>query len=210
MKKLVGAMPVTLHEGDLPLDLSFSRAVAIDTETSGLNPWRDPLRLVQLSGGDGTAHLVRISARRDAPNLSRVLGDPEVEKIFHFARFDMAALQRRFGVVPSPVFCTKIASKLARTYTDRHGLKDLVREFLRIDLAKESQSSDWAAENLSAEQIDYAAADVLYLHGLRDKLADMLERDGRLDLARKCFAFLPTCCALDLAGWRVENILSHG
>ena len=203
-------MSITLHKGDLPDGVSFGSAVAIDTETQGLNPLRDRLCLVQLSAGDGTAHLVQIPAGSvAAPNLVRLLADPAVEKIFHFARFDMAVLQHYLGIMPAPVFCTKIASKLVRTYTDRHGLKDLVRELLNVDLSKQQQSSDWGADTLSEAQLAYAASDVLHLHELRAKLTEMLERTDRLDLARACYGFLPTRCRLDLAGWGADDIFAH-
>ncbi len=205
-------MTVRLHKHDLP-DLApylAARSAAIDTETLGLNPHRDRLCLVQLSPGDGTADLVQIAAApQPAPNLRRLLADPGVEKIFHFARFDVAALFKTFGTMANPVFCTKIASRLSRTYTDRHGLKDLVREFLDIEMNKVQQSSDWAADTLSEAQMSYAASDVLYLHQLRAGLARRLDRDGRRDLADSCFAFLPTRARLDLAGWEAEDIFAH-
>ncbi len=200
-----------LHEGDLPDGLFAGvDVVAVDSETMGLRLGRDPLCLVQLSAGDGEAHLVR--PRRpayDAPNLKRLLTDPAVLKIFHFARFDIAMFQRALGVVTGPVYCTKIASKLARTYTDRHGLKDVTKELLGVDLSKAQQSSDWGAERLTAEQMAYAATDVLHLHALRDRLDAMLAREGRADLARGCFAFLPHRAALDVAGWGDVDIFSH-
>jgi ribonuclease D len=203
-------MAVTLHEGDLPAGLSFGRSVAIDTETLGLNPHRDRLCLVQLSAGDGNAHLVRFAlGHRDAPRLKALLADPAVTKIFHFARFDLAVLSQRLGVMPAPVYCTKIASKLVRTYTDRHGLKDLCRELLGVDLSKEQQSSDWGAAALSPEQQAYAASDVLHLHKLRTALDAMLEREGRSDLAAASFGFLPTRVRLDLGGWPEDDIFAH-
>ena len=203
-------MTLTLHQGDLPEGAAFGDAVAIDTETLGLNPLRDRLGLVQLSAGDGTAHLVQMPASgAAAPNLCRLLRDPAVVKIFHYARFDIAVLSHALGVMPSPLFCTKIASKLVRTYTDRHGLKDLTRELLGIELSKQQQSSDWAAEQLSEAQLAYAASDVLYLHQLKDKLDAMLRREGRGDLARACFEFLPSRAALDLGGWAEQDIFSH-
>jgi ribonuclease D len=203
-------MTVRLHRGDLP-DLSrFGREVAIDTETMGLDPHRDRLCVVQLSAGDGSADVVQIPpGASEAPNLVKLLGDPSVTKIFHFARFDVAVLQHRFGVVTGPVYCTKIASKLARTYTDRHGLKDLVKELLNVDLSKQQQSSDWGQDKLSDAQLDYAASDVLYLHDLKRHLDRILAREGRLELAQKCFEFLPTRTALDLGGWEETDIFAH-
>ncbi len=203
-------MTIRLHRGDLP-DLSrYQGSVAIDTETLGLHPHRDRLCVVQLSPGDGSADVVQIAkGQTEAPNLVRLLADPNVTKIFHFARFDVAVLAKTFGVTVAPVFCTKIASRLTRTYTDRHGLKDLARELLDVDLSKQQQSSDWAAETLSDAQIAYAASDVLYLHALRAKLETMLAREGRTELAAACFDFLPTRAALDLAGWPEEDIFSH-
>ena len=208
-------MSVHLHEGDLPdghpyMSGEFGGVLAIDTETMGLNPIRDRLCLVQMSSGDGVCHLVRFAhGIYDAPNLRRILTDPSVTKLFHFARFDVAALRAYLGVMPVPVYCTKIASKLARTYTDRHGLKDLTKELLGIELNKQQQSSDWGAAELSEEQLTYAASDVLHLHAIRQRLDDMLEREGRTDLAAACFAFLPTRATLDLAGWPEEDIFSH-
>jgi len=205
-------MTIRLHRGDLPDTFRPAAVVAIDTETLGLNPHRDRLCLVQLSNGDGDAELVQIQAgasAETAPNLVRLLSDPAVVKLFHFARFDVAVLQRTFGVTTAPIFCTKIASRLVRTYTDRHGLKDLVRELLGVDLSKQQQSSDWAAETLTDAQMAYAASDVLYLHACKDKLEAMLAREGRQDLAQACFTFLPTRAALDLAGWGEEDIFAH-
>ncbi|WP_315741253.1 MULTISPECIES: ribonuclease D [unclassified Bradyrhizobium] len=203
-------MTVRLHRGDLP-DLSrYTTSVAIDTETMGLNPHRDRLCVVQLSPGDGSADVVQIpKGHTDAPNLKALLGNPDITKIFHFARFDVAALFHAFGVMPQPVYCTKIASRLARTYTDRHGLKDLVRELLNVDLSKQQQSSDWGAEQLSEPQLAYAASDVLHLHALREKLDGMLAREGRLALAQACFAFLPHRATLDLGGFEAEDIFAH-
>ncbi|MGJ4902039.1 ribonuclease D [Bradyrhizobium sp. HKCCYLS2058] len=203
-------MTVRLHRGDLP-DLSrYTSSVAIDTETMGLNPHRDRLCVVQLSPGDGSADVVQIpKGHTDAPNLKALLGNPDITKIFHFARFDVAALFHAFGVMPQPVYCTKIASRLARTYTDRHGLKDLVRELLNVDLSKQQQSSDWGAEQLSEPQLAYAASDVLHLHALREKLDVMLAREGRLALAQACFAFLPHRATLDLGGFEAEDIFAH-
>ena len=204
-------MSVRLHKGDLP-DLSrySGRQVAIDTETMGLNPARDRLCVVQLSPGDGTADVVQIQpGQTDAPNLKALLADETKTNLFHFARFDMAALQAAFGIMPNPVYCTKIASKLVRTYTDRHGLKDLSRELLGVDMSKQQQSSDWGAETLSQAQLDYAASDVLYLHDLRRHLDRMLSREGRADMAKACFDFLPTRAQLDLAGWPEIDIFAH-
>jgi ribonuclease D len=203
-------MTTTLHRGDLPDGLDLGPIVAIDTETMGLNPLRDRLCVVQLSAGDGSAHVVQIArGQTSAPNLARLLTDPERLKLFHFARFDIAALQAAFGVVTAPVYCTKIASKLVRTYTDRHGLKNLVQELLGIDVSKLQQSSDWGAGTLSAAQLDYAAGDVLYLHRLKTTLDAMLAREERTALARACFDFLPTRAALDLAGWPEVDIFAH-
>ena len=201
---------IELHQGDLPGGLSFGDSVAVDTETQGLNPNRDRLCVVQLSAGDGVCHLVQIRAGEfDAPNLKALFADTGVTKIFHFARFDVAIIQRYLGVTVAPVFCTKIASKLVRTYTDRHGLKDVTRELLNIELSKEQQSSDWAAETLSEDQLKYAAADVLNLHDIRDRLQAMLVRENRMDLAQACFDFLPTRADLDLRGWEEVDIFSH-
>ena len=203
-------MTVELYQGDLPAGLEFGSAVAIDTETLGLNPLRDRLCLVQLSGGDGNAHLVQIAKDAgDAPNLKALLADAKVQKLFHFARFDIAVLFHTFGVMPAPLYCTKIASKLVRTFTDRHGLKDLCRELLNVDLSKQQQSSDWGAQTLNPEQLNYAASDVLYLHKLKDKLDSMLARENREDLAGACFEFLPARARLDLRGWPNEDIFSH-
>jgi len=203
-------MTIRLHRGDLP-DLSrYKGSAAIDTETMGLNPHRDRLCVVQLSSGDGSADVVQIPPDHvDAPNLNKLFADPSITKIFHYARFDLAALFHTLGVMPQPVYCTKIASRLCRTYTDRHGLKDLVREMLNVDLSKQQQSSDWGSEELSEAQVAYAASDVLHLHQLRDKLDVMLVRAGRADLARACFEFLPTRSRLDLLGWGEEDIFSH-
>ncbi|GLS53966.1 3'-5' exonuclease [Methylobacterium gregans] len=201
---------VRLHRGDLPEGYAPGTAIAIDTETLGLNPHRDRLCVVQISTGDGTADVVQIPLDGPDPvNLKRVLADPQVLKIFHFARFDLAVLYRRLGVMPAPVYCTKIASKLARTYTDRHGLKDVVRELVGVDLSKQQQSSDWGAETLSQAQLDYAASDVLHLHAARARLDQMLAREGRSDLAASCFAFLPTRARLDLDGWPETDIFAH-
>ena len=203
-------MAIELHRGDLPAGLRLGGTVAIDTETMGLSTARDRLCLVQLSAGDGSAHLVQVApGATDAPNLKALLADTAVIKLFHFARFDMAVLRHTYGVVPEPVYCTKIASKLARTYTDRHGLKDLCRELLGVDLSKQQQSSDWGAQQLTKEQLDYAASDVLHLHALKRRLDEMLAREGRTALAQSCFKFLATRIALDLAGWRDEDIFAH-
>ena len=203
-------MTIHSHRGDLPDGLSFGDAVAIDTETMGLNPHRDRLCAVQLSAGDGDAHVVQIlPGQREAPNLVRLLADPSVVKIFHFARFDVAALRHAFGVETGPLYCTKIASRLTRTFTDRHGLKDLVRELTGVELSKQQQSSDWGAESFSEAQLAYAASDVLHLHALREKLDAMLAREGRTALAAACFAFLPTRASLDLLGWAEDDIFSH-
>ncbi|HEY0442198.1 MAG TPA: ribonuclease D [Xanthobacteraceae bacterium] len=203
-------MTIRLHRGDLP-DLSRYRdSVAVDTETMGLDLRRDRLCVIQLSPGDGTADVVQIPPHpADAPNLKRLLADPGVLKLFHFGRFDLAALFNTFGVMASPVYCTKIASRLARTYTDRHGLKDLVRELLGIDLSKQQQSSDWGGEELSEAQLAYAASDVLHLHALKAKLDQMLVRERRDAMAQACFAFLPNRALLDLAGWGAEDIFAH-
>ena len=201
---------IKLHKGDLPAGLSFPNGVAIDTETLGLKPHRDRLCLVQLSSGDGTAHLVKFDDRTyEAPNLKALLADPKTLKIFHFARFDIAVLEQYLGVVTAPVYCTKIASKLSRTYTDRHGLKDLVGELLGIEISKQQQSSDWAALELSDSQKSYAAHDVLHLHALKTKLDMMLAREGREDLADKAFKFLPTRARLDLVGFEEDDIFAH-
>jgi ribonuclease D len=207
-------MTVRQHRGDLP-DLSrYTDAVAIDTETMGLNPHRDRLCVVQLSNGDGSADVVQIprdhgGGAADAPNLKALLANPKITKIFHFARFDLAALYHAFGVMPAPVYCTKIASRLSRTYTDRHGLKDLAREVLNIELSKQQQSSDWGAPALTEAQLAYAASDVLHLHALRERLDGMLAREGRTELAQACFTFLPTRARLDLQGWEAEDIFAH-
>lgn len=203
-------MTIRLHRGDLP-DLSrYGKEVAIDTETMGLMPHRDRLCVVQLSPGDGSADVVQIPAGLNAaPNLVKLLGDPNVTKIFHYARFDIAVLKNRFGVVTGPVYCTKIASKLCRTYTDRHGLKDIVKELLNVDLSKQQQSSDWGADKISEAQLEYAASDVLYLHDLKRHLDRMLVREGRMELARACFDFLKHRIDLDLMGWSETDIFAH-
>ena len=203
-------MTVRLHRGDLP-DLSrYTREVAIDTETMGLDPRRDRLCVVQLSPGDGSADVVQIPQdATEAPNLVKLLSDPAMTKIFHYARFDIAVLKHRFGVVAGPVYCTKIASKLVRTYTDRHGLKDLARELLNIDISKQQQSSDWGAEKITDAQLEYAASDVLYLHDIKRHLDRMLRREGRAELAETCFRFLPARIELDLMGWDETDIFAH-
>jgi ribonuclease D len=199
-----------LYQNDLPDDLDLGPIVAIDCETMGLNPHRDRLCVVQMSGGDGHTHLVQVaSGQTEAPNLCRMLADPKVLKLFHFGRFDIAALLNAFGTLTAPVYCTKIASKLIRTYTDRHGLKNLIEELVNVDISKQQQMSDWGAESLTSAQLDYAASDVLYLHTLREKLNQRLEREGRTDLAQACFDFLPTRARLDLAGWPEIDIFAH-
>ena len=204
------AMANFLHRGDLPDGLSFGGSVAVDSETMGLHPHRDRLCLIQLSAGDGDCHLVQFpKGAYDAPNLKRLLTDPAVLKLFHFARFDLAAIRHYLGVTCAPVYCTKIASRLTRTFTDRHGLKDICRELLGVDLSKQQQSSDWGADTLTDAQLDYAASDVLYLHRLAEKLDIMLAREGRTEIAAACFQFLPTRAALDLAGWDEFDIFQH-
>ncbi len=199
-----------LYQNDLPDGLDLGAVVAIDCETMGLNPHRDRLCLVQLSGGDGNCHLIQVAVgQTTAPNLCKVLADPQVLKLFHFGRFDIAAMLNAFGTVTAPVYCTKIASKLIRTYTDRHGLKNLLQEFLRVDISKFQQQSDWGADQLSKAQLDYAASDVLYLHKLRDELNIRLARELRTDMAQACFDFLPMRAQLDLAGWPEQDIFSH-
>lgn len=199
-----------LYSQDLPDGLDLGPVVAIDCETMGLVPHRDRLCLVQLSGGDGHAHLVQIDRTQTrAPNLERLLADPTVLKLFHYGRFDIAVMYHRFGVLAEPVWCTKIASKLVRTYTDRHGLKNLVQELLSTDISKMQQSSDWGAETLTNAQRDYAASDVLHLHRLKEALTEMLVREGRTEIAQACFDFLPTRARLDLAGWSDQDIFSH-
>jgi ribonuclease D len=203
-------MKLHFHEGDLPSSVDFGKSVAIDTETLGLNPLRDALCLAQLSGGDGTCHIVRFDRKTyNAPNMVRLLADPDVVKIFHYARFDVGVFQRYLNVDTKPVWCTKLASKLVRTYTDKHGLKDLVKELLDVDLSKQQQSSDWGAAKLSDAQLAYAASDVLHLHKLKSTLEAMLVREGRLDLATKCFDFIGTRSRLDLSGWSLDDIFAH-
>jgi ribonuclease D len=203
-------MAITLHRGDLPADLSFGPTVAIDTETMGLNPHRDRLCLVQLSAGDGNAHLVQMPrGPYRAPHLAALLADPKVLKLFHFGRFDIAMLEHALGVRCEPVYCTKIAARLTRTFTDRFGLKDLCKELLGVDLSKQQQTSDWGADALSEEQLAYAASDVLYLHALKGKLDALLQREGRTELAAAAFQFLPTRARLDVAGWPDVDIFEH-
>ncbi|MDE3015721.1 MAG: ribonuclease D [Pseudomonadota bacterium] len=211
-----------LHQGDLPAGVTLKGDIAVDTEAMGLNNKRDRLCLVQLSDGNGDAHLVQFAqaprssseavahVHYDAPNLKKLLADPKRTKIFHFARFDLAIMRHYLGIRITPVFCTRTASRLVRTYTDRHGYKEICKELLGVDVSKQQQSSDWGAGSLTREQIDYAAADVLYLHRLRDKLDEMLSREGREDLAQSCFNFLPCRAELDLAGWENEDIFAHG
>ena len=199
-----------VYRGDLPDDLDLGPTVAIDCETMGLNPKRDRLCVVQLSSGDGSAHLVQVAkGQSSAPNLCRMLEDPNVLKLFHFGRFDIAAMFETFGALTAPVYCTKIASRLVRTYTDRHGLKNLLQELLSVDISKQQQSSDWGSKKLSKAQIEYASSDVLYLHRLRDSLNQMMIREGRMEMAQSCFDFLPTRAKLDLAGWPDNDIFAH-
>ena len=203
-------MSITLHQGDLPANVTFKDAVAIDTETMGLNPKRDRLCLVQLSAGDGTVHIVQFAAGEyNAPNLTKLMTDQSVTKIFHFARFDVAIMKEYLNIDCTPVYCTKIASRLCRTYTDRHGLKDITRELLKVNLDKQQQSSNWGAKELSKEQLAYAASDVLYLHKLKEKTESMLDAVGRRDLAQQCFDFLSTRAQLDLNGWNDFDIFTH-
>jgi ribonuclease D len=203
-------MSIKLYKGDLPAGIDFGSAVAVDTETLGLLPRRDKLCVVQLSSGDGNAHIVQLDrSAYDAPRLKALLTNPDVVKIFHFARFDVAALKFYLGIDVAPLYCTKIASKLVRTYTDKHGLKDLIRELLGIDINKTQQSSDWGAHVLSDAQKQYAAQDVLYLHELKSRLDQMLEREGRAELARRCFDFVPVRAALDLGGWTEDDVFAH-
>ncbi|WP_299401609.1 ribonuclease D [uncultured Roseobacter sp.] len=203
-------MTHSVYNNDLPDDLDLGPVVAIDCETMGLQPHRDRLCVVQLSGGDGTAHLVQVAiGQTEAPNLCALLEDPKVLKLFHFGRFDIAAMLNTFGATAAPVYCTKIASRLVRTYTDRHGLAKLLQELLNIDISKQQQSSDWGAETLTEAQVDYAASDVLYLHRLRDALNTMLEREGRMEMAQSCFDFLPMRARLDLEGWPDTDIFAH-
>ena len=203
-------MAIKLHRGDLPAEVDFGSVVAIDTETMGLNPHRDRLCLVQLSAGDGNAHLVQMpKGSHNAPRLAALLADPKVLKLFHFGRFDIAVLEHALGVRCEPVWCTKIAAKLTRTFTDRFGLKDLCRDLLGVEISKQQQTSDWGADTLSEEQLAYAASDVLHLHALKAKLDALLEREGRTELAQAAFTFLPTRARLDVAGWPEEDIFTH-
>ncbi len=203
-------MAIFLHHGDLPADVDLGDQIAIDSETMGLLPHRDRLCLIQLSAGDGDAHLVKFDGiTYDAPNLVKQLGDPNRTKLFHFGRFDIAVLQKYLGVTCAPVYCTKIASRLVRTYTDRHGLKNLCQELIGVDISKQQQSSDWGAPELTQAQQEYAASDVLYLHRLREKLDIMLAREGRTELAAECFKFLPVRAELDLVGWDETDIFAH-
>lgn len=199
-----------LYKGDLPDDLDMGPVVAIDCETMGLNPHRDRLCLIQMSGGDGNVHLVQVEkGQTEAPNLCRMLTDPKVLKLFHFGRFDIAAMYHAFGALAAPVYCTKIASKMTRTFTDRHGLKYLLQDLVGVDISKQQQQSDWGAESLSDAQLDYAASDVLYLHRLKEALDEMLAREGRTELAQSCFDFLPARARLDLEGWPEIDIFAH-
>ncbi|MDG1085629.1 MAG: ribonuclease D [Planktotalea sp.] len=203
-------MTNTLYQNDIPADLDLGPVVAIDCETMGLHPHRDRLCVIQMSGGDGNAHLVQVAkGQTEAPNLCKMLTDPNVLKLFHFGRFDIAAMQNAFGAVTAPVYCTKIASKLIRTYTDRHGLKNLLQELLNIDISKQQQSSDWGSAKLTNAQLEYAASDVLYLHRLRTELNKRLIREDRMVIAQACFDFLPMRANLDLEGWPEQDIFSH-
>jgi ribonuclease D len=202
-------LAIELHHGDIPEGLSFGAAVAIDTETMGLSPQRDRLCLAQLSAGDGNAHLVQFGPGFEAPNLKALLADPHVLKIFHFGRFDIAVLRHNLGVLAAPVYCTKIASKVARTFTDKHGLKDLCKELLGVDLSKQQQQSDWGSPQLTPEQLSYAASDVFHLHALKERLDAILAREGRMELALACFAFLPIRAQLDLNGFAEVPLFEH-
>jgi ribonuclease D len=202
-------MSITLHKGDLPEGLNLGNIVAIDSETMGLDPHRDRLCLAQLSGGDGSAHLIQFDHSYDAPNLIRLLADPTITKLFHYGRFDIAMFDKYLGVLTAPVYCTKIASKLTRTYTDRHGLRDLCRELLGVEISKQQQSSDWGASQLTEEQLAYAASDVLHLHRLKEIFDGLIDREGRRDIANACFRFLPMRARLDLLGWDQEEIFTH-
>ncbi len=203
-------MTIKLHKNDLPAGLKFGNRIAVDTETMGLNAIRDRLCLVQISGGDGTAHVVQLNRKNyDAPNLKKLMADDKTTKIFHFARFDIGIIKKDLGVTCAPVYCTRTASKLARTYTDKHGLRDVCRELLGVEINKQQQASDWGADNLSEEQIAYAANDVMHLHALQDKFDVMLARESRKELAYKCFEFLPLRADLDLAGWAGTDIFEH-
>lgn len=200
---------ITLYKGDLPKSLNLGKVIAVDTEAMGLNPVRDNLTVVQLSSGDGTAHIVQLDRSYDCPNLKAMLSSPDILKIFHFARFDVVMMKKWLGIDCAPIWCTKIASKLCRTYTDRHGLKDVSKEIAGVDMSKAQQSSDWGAETLTDAQLQYAASDVLHLHKIKDGLEAMLVREGRLDLAQACFDFLPIRGALDLEGWDETDIFAH-
>lgn len=203
-------MAIHLHKGDLPSDITFSERLAVDSETMGLNPHRDPLCLVQLSGGDGDAHIVQLDrATYDAPNLKALLADTAITKIFHFARFDIAIIKKYLGVECTPIFCTRTASRLVRTYTEKHGLRNCCIELLGIDLNKQQQSSDWGSPDLSEAQLQYAASDVLHLHALMDEFEKRLKREGRTEIAQKCFEFLPARAELDLMGWPEEDLFAH-
>jgi ribonuclease D len=203
-------MSIKLHKGDIPANITFGDTLAVDTETLGLDLNRDPLCLVQLSAGDGDAHIVQLDRETyNAPNLKNLLSDEKVLKIFHYARFDIAVIKKNLGIDCAPVYCTRTASRLTRTYTDKHGLKQCCRELLGVELSKQQQSSDWGAAELSDQQLEYAANDVYHLHALKEKLDTMLKRENRIDLAEKCFGFLPVRAALDLAGWPDEDIFAH-
>ena len=202
-------MSITLHKGDLPEGLTFGNVVAIDSETMGLDPHRDRLCLMQLSSGDGSAHLVQFDHSYQAPNLVRLLADPGIAKLFHYGRFDIAMFDKYLGVLTAPVYCTKIASRLTRTYTDRHGLRDLCRELLGVEISKQQQTSDWGASQLTEEQLAYAASDVLHLHRLKEVFDGLIDREGRRDIANACFRFLPMRARLDLLGWDQEEIFAH-
>jgi ribonuclease D len=202
-------MSITLHKGDLPKGLNLGNIIAIDSETMGLDPHRDRLCLAQLSSGDGNAHLIQFDHSYDAPNLVRLLVDPATTKLFHYGRFDIAMFDKYLGVLTAPVYCTKIASKLTRTYTDRHGLRDLCRELLGVEISKQQQSSDWGASQLTEEQLAYAASDVLHLHRLKEIFDGLIDREGRRDIADACFRFLPIRARLDLLGWDQEEIFTH-
>ena len=203
-------MTITLHKGDLPAKLDLGDVVAVDTETRGLNPVRDPLCVVQISAGDGNAHIIQLDrSTYKAPNLTKILANPKVMKIFHFARFDVAVIKKYLETDCTPIYCTRTASKLIRTYTDKHGLREVCRELLGVELNKQYQSSDWGAETLGEEQLQYAANDVLYLHRLREEFDRMLVREGRAELARKCFDFLPVRAELDLTGWPEDDMFTH-
>lgn len=209
LKRVPAMTNITHHKGDLPASLNLGPVVAVDTEAMGLNPVRDALCVVQLSSGDGTAHVVQLERDYDCPNLKKLLSDPSTLKLFHFARFDVAMIRKWMNVDCAPIWCTKIASKLARTYTDQHGLKHVVKEIAGVDLSKAQQSSDWGADTLSEAQLSYAASDVLYLHKVKEGLEAMLVREGRTDLAQACFDFLPVRARLDLAGWDETDIFAH-